>query len=480
MNLRGPMSSAVVVGMLALGPGGPASGAAPCLRLARAGMQVQGVVRICPGRYRVPDPQEKGVLNAAASGTRIDLTGVTLESGDSVPSRLTGVGITSSGVDGVTVIGGVVRGYRIGLRIEGGRGHRVSGTTLSGTRKTAVTASAERSDSTDRLDLSHPEVFLQYGGAVVLRRTVGASVTGITARGAQNGILLTDARDSYIADNDLSGNTGWAIHLWRSSHNIILRNQADHSIRCEEAPGACGAAAILLQEQSDSNTIADNRLFASRVGILVDAVPPLVRPSVGNLIVRNDASSAADAGFAAAYDWNTTFLDNRADSAGTGFRLRHSIGSTTRGNSIIGARDTGISVTHGANGTIEANLILGAQVGIWIATPDASTSPGRGFRIDDNVLGGLGQAVVLQGAVDSRVRGNVIDGVDVGLVVDGTGHGTEVSGNVFLRARQWFIAAPDLMAGGNYWATADAAAAAARVRGRISVLPWKPASAAGY
>jgi hypothetical protein len=55
-----------------------------------------------------------------------------------------------------------------------------------------------------------------------------------------------------------------------------------------------------------------------------------------------------------------------------------------------------------------------------------------------------------------------------------------VTGNVFLRASGWFIDAPDLAAGGNYWATADASAASARVRGRISVLPWQPASVAGY
>ena len=57
---------------------------------------------------------------------------------------------------------------------------------------------------------------------------------------------------------------------------------------------------------------------------------------------------------------------------------------------------------------------------------------------------------------------------------------TEVTGNVFLKARGWFIDAPDLAAGGNFWATTDASAASARVRGRVSVLPWRPAAAAGY
>jgi hypothetical protein len=74
----------------------------------------------------------------------------------------------------------------------------------------------------------------------------------------------------------------------------------------------------------------------------------------------------------------------------------------------------------------------------------------------------------------------LFDGVQDGLVLDGDGHASEVSGNIFLRASRWFIDAPDLAAGGNYWATADAAAATAKVKGRVSVLPWKPASAAGY
>jgi hypothetical protein len=88
--------------------------------------------------------------------------------------------------------------------------------------------------------------------------------------------------------------------------------------------------------------------------------------------------------------------------------------------------------------------------------------------------------VVRRGVIVRRVRVTVFEGVGVGRGVAGAGPGTEVSGNVFLRASGWFIDAPDLMAGGNYWATPDPARATARVRGRISLLPWKPASAAGY
>src|SRR5947208_2208977 len=80
--------------------------AAPCVRPTRAGTQVQGEVRVCPGHYRIPDKTEQGVIIIAASGTRVDLSGVVLESGDSVPARFVGVGITSRGVDHVTITGG--------------------------------------------------------------------------------------------------------------------------------------------------------------------------------------------------------------------------------------------------------------------------------------------------------------------------------------------------------------------------------------
>ena len=73
-----------------------------------------------------------------SSGTRIDLTGVVLESGDSVAARYVGVGIASRGVDGVSVLGGTVRGYRFGVRLEGGRGHRVTGVDASGSRAQAL------------------------------------------------------------------------------------------------------------------------------------------------------------------------------------------------------------------------------------------------------------------------------------------------------------------------------------------------------
>ena len=245
-----------------------ASTAAPCLRPTRPGTQVQGEVRVCPGRYRIADKNEQGIIIAAASGTRIDLTGVVLESGDSVPNRFVGAGVASRGVDAVTITGGAIHGYRYGIRLEGGRSHRVTGVDLSGSRTQGVRSTPARPEALDQLNLTRPDTFERYGGGILLQRTTGSSITRITARGAQNGIALLEVRDSYIADNDVAMNNGWGIHLWRASRNVITRNRADHTRRCEsQVPaGDCGAAAVLLRDASDSNTIVDNDLTASSRG----------------------------------------------------------------------------------------------------------------------------------------------------------------------------------------------------------------------
>jgi parallel beta-helix repeat protein len=455
---------------------------APCIRPTRPGTQVQGEVRICPGRYRIADTTEQGIIIAAASGTRIDLTGVVLESGDSVPGRFVGTGILSRGVDGVSIIGGAIHGYRYAVRLEGGRSHRISNADLSGSRSQGGRSAPYNPDALDHLNLTRPDTFERYGGGVLLRRTRGTSITGVVARGAQNGIALMEARDSYIADNDLSSNSGWGVHLWRSARNVITRNRIDHTRRCESQvpPADCGAAAVLLHDASDSNTIVDNDLTASSVGVLLAGERKGIEPSVGNLIYRNDASSALSTAFVSFYGWSNTFLENRADSTVTGIRLDHSGASTVRGNTIIGARNAGIVSDNGSDNAILGNILIGGNVGIRVGAPAQPGDSSRRYRIDDNVLSRVEQGIVLEHTTRAQLRGNIFDGVGDGLVIDGDGHASEVTGNVFLRASRWFIEAPDLAAGGNYWATADASTTTAKVKGRISVLPWKPASAAGY
>jgi parallel beta-helix repeat protein len=478
---------ALVLPVLALlgaaAPAAPrAGGAAACLHLERAGTEIRTDTRICPGRYRIADSRERGVLIVAVSGTRLDLTGVVLESGDSVPARFAGVGVLSRGVDSVTVLGGTIRGYRFGMRLEGGRGHEVRGSVLSGSRQHALRSTDTLYDERDWLDIFRPDSAEAYGGGLLLRDVTGAIVTDVRAQRGQNGILLHNVRRATITDNDVSRNSGWGISLWRSSHNVIARNKASHNARCvgRTYRRGCDSAALLLREQSDSNVVASNDLRYSGDGFFLSGHRPGLAPSNGNLVLRNDATGAYHNAFESTFSWDNSFLDNRADSADYGFWLGYSSGNTVRGNTIIGTRTAGIAIEHGSDHELAGNIVIGGGDGIRLFARAENGPPSRGYRLYDNVLARLSRGLVLERTTQVKVRGNVFDGDEDGLVADAGSSGAEVAGNVFLRSTGFFIRAAEIDAGANYWGAESPEATREKLAGRVLIAPWYPASAAGY
>jgi parallel beta-helix repeat protein len=458
------------------------AGTDPCLRPVRAGTSIQGDVRICPGRYRIPDPMERGVLVVATSGTTVDLTGVTLESGDTMASAFVGRGVVARNVDSVTVHGGRIRGYRFGIWIEGGRGHRIEGSDLSGSRNQALRSTRTDYDERDWLDIFRPDTFALYGGGLSLRRTLGVTVERVTAHDAQNGIGLFESRESILRDNDVQGNSGWGIHLWRSSRNVIVHNRAGHNSRCE-APTysrGCDAAALLLRQRSDSNLIADNDLTWSGDGFFLSGHRPLLEPSIGNIVSRNDGSFAYHNAFESTFSVGNVFLENRADSADYGFWLGYSRGSRIEHNTVVGSRVAAIAIEHGGRNTIAGNTIIGGAWGIRLFAPHEGDDPSSDYQVDDNTVVRVGLGIQLERTGRARLRGNLFDDVETAVTADSASADAALQGNIFLRARQWLIDAPMLSAGGNYWSGPGPDSTARRVRGRIGLLPWQPASAAGY
>ena len=455
--------------------------AAPCIRLDRAGTEVRSDTRVCPGRYRIMDAKQKGVLVVAVSGVRLDLSGVVLESGDSVPERFTGYGVASRGVDSLVVTGGTIRGYRFGIRIEGGRGHEVRGANLSGSRQQALASTDSLFDEKDWLDIFHADTAEEYGGGLLLKRVTGAIVVDVTAQRAQNGILLHEVRDAQVSDNEVSRNSGWGISLWQSSHNVIVRNRAAYNVRCIGMTyrRGCDSAALLLRQRSDSNVITSNDLRYSGDGFFLSGHRPGLAPSNGNLVVRNDAAGAYHNAFEATFSWGNAFIENRADSSDYGFWLGYSSGSAVRGNTIVGSRTAGIAIEHGSDNELGGNVIIGGADGIRLfSTPNASDS--RGYRVYDNLFARLKRGLVLEHTSQLKVRGNVFDGNDDALVSDQAASGAEVVGNVFLRASGFFIRATELDAGGNYWGMPSPEATREKLAGRVLLSPWYSATQVGY
>jgi parallel beta-helix repeat protein len=461
----------------------PGGAAAPrCIRIGKAGTRVSGDIKICPGRYRISDHAEQGVLVITASNTKIDLTGVTIESGDSLPGEYLGYGILSRRGDSISIRGGRIRGYRHGVRLEGGRGHRISGIDLSGSRTQVLRSTPEKYDEADWLDIFRQYAFEAYGTGLYLKYIIGAQVTGVIARGSQNGIGLFESRDVLLADNDVSGNSGWGIHLWKSPGNVILRNNASHNVRCESErySRGCDSAGLLLRNRSDSNLIADNNLSWSGDGLFLSGHRPLVEPSIGNMVIRNDASNSYHNAFEATFSTWNTFLENRADSSDYGFWLGYSRANVVRGNLILGTRSAAIAIEHGAENDLSGNTIIGGRVGIHLFAPNPADEASMSYRIDDNVIARVLAGVVLERTTRSRMRGNLLDGVGEGLVADSVAADLQLGGNIFLSAERWLINAPSLDAGGNFWGSPDSAVTRRKLNGTIRIAPYRSARDAGY
>jgi parallel beta-helix repeat protein len=453
-----------------------------CIKPLRAGTTIQGHVRVCPGRYRVPDPSEKGVFIFASSGSSLDLTGVTLESGDTSPAGFVGRGIMARNVDSVSVHGGRISGYRFGIWIEGGKGHRIEATDLSGSRRQTLYSTRTSYDERDWIDIFTPDTFAQYGAAIALRKTVGASVFRVTAHDAQNGIALFESREATIEDNDVRANSGWGINLWRSSHNVIVRNRAGHNSRCESPAYSrgCDSAALLLRQRSDSNLIADNELTWSGDGFFLSGQRGQVEASVGNIVVRNDASFSYHNAFESTFSQGNIFVENRADSSDYGFWLGYSRGNRVEHNSMVGSRVAAVAIEHGGRNVIAGNTIIGGAWGIHLFAPHAGDDASSDYQIDDNTIVRVGQGLQLEKSARVRLRGNLFDQVETAVTADSASSDADLAGNRFLRASRWLIDAPVLSAGGNFWGEPTMDSTARRIQGNVSLVPWRSAAAAGF
>ena len=234
------------------------------------------------------------------------------------------------------------------------------------------------------------------------------------------------------------------------------------------------------REQSDANVVTDNDLSWSGDGFFLSGERSVLTPSIGNLVIRNDASTPITMpSRPLSRAWNA-FLENRADSSDYGFWLGYSRGSSVRGNTILGTRAAAVAIEHGAENEIAGNTIIGGVIGIRLFAPRVDDEPSMSYRVDDNVIARVRQGVVLERTTRSRLRGNLFDGVQDGLVADSISGDVQLNGNVFLSATRWLIDAVDLDAGGNYWGARDPAAAVRQVKGRVNLTPFRSARDMGY
>jgi parallel beta-helix repeat protein len=464
------------------------SAGAPCVPLV-ANMDVFADVQICPGVYHLDDPEQDGVLRIRASGVHVDMDGVTL-----VGSQMTGYGILADGVDGATITGATIRGFRAAVFLRNGAGHYVGGCVLSDNRKRPVANSVADFLSVWP-DLPGQLSADQIGDGVLLDNVAHAQIRGNVMRNQQNGIGLFLCTWVELLGNDCSDNEGWGIHVHRSSGNTIAYNKADNcfnkvSTYCHDVQqDGCDTAALLLLKASHDNSVWNNSLRNSGDGVFSAAREGSIQWGADrNEYVANDCSFAKHICLEATFADANVFERNIASNAGRyGFWLGYSTHALVRHNQINDNATAGISNESVMHCRYEDNEILRNRTGVdlrrgtfTLLDQDSLDHAFVGNRIADSIDKGLSivdshQISIGACEIANNAGGNLRFGSSLETDILGplAVHGC----NILLGSAPWNVTnaqktAVDLT--NNWWGTTDPVAIAATIKGLDQLAIYPP------
>jgi parallel beta-helix repeat protein len=399
-----------------------------------------------PGTYYLPNG-----VSIGAPGVTLDMNGAEL-----VGSDYENYGVSCVGFDDVIIRNGIVRGYYYGMRLQNGLAIQVLDNDLSG-------------NWVDPDSLSPPAPWLNInvgpnlgdrtnlGGGLFVENMAQGTISGNFLNGQENGMDLYFVTDSTISGNDASDNTGWGIHLYGSTGNVVSDNVADNCIR----PGLGDSAGFLVVYASDNNEFLNNSFQYGGDGFFIGNENGC--PSNYNLIQGNNGSFAGANAFETTFSAGNQFIDNIADGSNYGFWLGYShSGNVISGNSIRANNTNGIEIEHGQYNTIEGNDIIGnGGKGIVLRTdglvhfppaqypclnlPDQASS--SFYTIRDNIIhSNFGLGLELINTTNSEIVNNLVGG-DFGGTASASG-----ADNIWsIRPVEGenIVGGPNL--GGNWW-----------------------------
>ena len=326
--------------------------------------------------------------NGLIVGTRditIDLDGHVIDG--------TGIdtGILNNGFDNVTITNGLVTEFDYGVLLNPGS----SKNTITGLR----------------LELNQEAAI----GLADADQSVNGTVYGNTVQGntlVENGIgiaLYSNTRRQLITENSVGGSLKEGIVLEQANENTITNNQI----------ATAGGHAIWMQASSD-NIVTGNDLNSNLDGI---AVGEELLPSNRNLIESNRIVDGLGTGVSVIDSVDNQILYNEVrDAQGGGIMLDLARNTLIRGNDLAGSKD-GISLGESSNNIIESNNASGTlgtgieigslSVGNKVLNNTASTNSGDGITVE-------GAAPLNQGTM---IDGNTADGNGGdGISSEGVGH----------------------------------------------------------
>ncbi len=373
-------------------------------------MVVTESVRIEPGTYRVPGAVslDSALVTVRGSGIILDMTGVHLEGLDPVadPDLATGVAVRIDGGSDVTLLGATIRGYRFAVLASGTRDFHIIDGDFSYNWKPRLFSVVGHESLVDWLSFHDNESrnWMRFGAALYLEDIRGGEIRGNRAVQGMNGLLMTRTDSMRVQDNDFSYNSGLGVGLYRSSHNVMVRNRLDYDVRgYSEGFYQRGqdSAGLLLYEQSSHNLVAYNSATHSGDGFFLWAGNSTMETGQGgandNLLFHNDFSFAPTNAVEVTFSRNR-IIGNLLGHSRYGVWGGYSWGTEIRGN-CFAENQFGVAIEHGQDNLIVGNRFEGDSLAISLwARP--SQPPDWGYPRNRDVT-----------SRDHVIRGNEFRGV---------------------------------------------------------------------
>lgn len=389
----------------------------------RPGMVITRSVRLQPGTYRLPAPAsvDSAIVTIRGTDITVDMRGVTLEgvAPMSDPDLATGVAVRVDGGRDVRIRGARIRGYTVGILARGTTRFELTDSDLSYNWKPRLFSLVEHESLVDWLSFHNNEgrEWFRYGAAIYLDGVQGGTIRGNTVRQGMNALMMNRTGGVTVQDNTFTFNSGLGIGMYRSSHNTIVRNVLDFSIRGYSHGfyrRGQDSAGLLLYEQSDSNVVAFNSATHGGDGLFLWAGNSTMDTGHGgandNVFFANDFSFAPANGMEATFSRNV-FLANIAEGNDYGLWGGYSFGSQVVANCFANNR-VGIAIEHGQDNAIVANRFAGDSTAIRLwgdsiqpsdwGYPKYRDTRSRDYRIAGNAF--EGNRTVLQVANTSGVE----------------------------------------------------------------------------
>jgi large repetitive protein len=283
-----------------------------------------------------------------ANNITLDLNGHTID-GDGTPvdpcpeGEACDVGVANlAGYDRLTIVGGTVRQFSVGVLVTGGAAHtRLHQLAVSDTTDYGIIVDGSTDSVIDKTSMSDPGV---------------------------NGLVLLDSQHALVARNSVSGSTGYAMVLFgvddsriqhnrldADQHGFILGDSARNLVRNNAVSDSGGGIEVV--DGATANRVEHNRFNHTGDGIIVgDASDNLIRH---NLVTGAGGGEAG--GFGIILDGAVrTTVDRNSFTGGRGPAI-----FVTRLEAAAATRDTvisrnlvnrnladGILVDNGATGTL--------------------------------------------------------------------------------------------------------------------------------